>query len=344
MESLPEARSHPLLKFIKKTEDSKGYIFILACGASREKQFDDVWQLSVNQEDFSVQYSKISYTNFDEKFTARNGQAGVFIPETEELLIFGGQDSVNNEQFNDLFCFNNKHEMKKIEFDLSEGMPYPRVRNSHTFVRDDQNKTIYCYGGANANDGPLNDLFEYNQNENEWVQLLTSGKDSADDVPPPLEMHTAHIYYDENLKPHMLLMGGRSIDELSSAIYCLNIEELTWSKIGDMPSIICSHATTLIKNKYVILYGGFSGTSIFDSIIRYDIKNNKWLTFMKTINYNSSEFFSDGRIASVMENANDEIIILFGGSSAIKDYNDVLCIKVDDLTNDDNFSEITQVL
>lgn len=249
-----------------------------------------------------------------------------------------------NQQFNDLFCLNSKYEMKKIEFDLSEGMPYPRVRNSHTFVRDDKNKKIYCYGGANASDGPLNDLFEFDQTENEWVQMLTSGKECPEDVPPPLEMHTAHIYYDENSKPHMLLMGGRSIEELSSAIYSLNIEELTWSKVGDMPSIVCSHSSTLIKNKYVITYGGFSGTSIFDSIIRYDIQNNKWLTFMKTINYNSSEFFSDGRIATMMENANDEIIILFGGSSAIKDYNDVLCIKVDDLTNDENFSEITQVL
>ena len=84
--------------------------------------------------------------------------------------------------------------MKKIEFDLSEGMPYPRVRNSHTFVRDDKNKKIYCYGGANANDGPLNDLFEFDQTENEWVQMLTSGKECPEDVPPPLEMHTAHIY------------------------------------------------------------------------------------------------------------------------------------------------------
>lgn len=111
-----------------------------------------------------------------------------------------------------------------------------------------------------------------------------------------------------------------------------------------MPSIVCSHASAIVKNRFVIMYGGFNGTGLFDSILRYDIQANKWLTFMKTVNYNSCEFFSDGRLASAMENANDEIVMLFGGSSAAKDYNDTFCIKVEDLTNDDNFSEITSVL
>jgi len=117
-------------------------------------------------------------------------------------------------------------------------MPYPRERNSHTLVHDHKNQKIYCYVGANATDGPLNDLFEFNQKENEWVQLLTSGKNTPEDVPPALEMHTAHIYYDENSKPYMILIGGRSNDFLSDGVYSLNIEELTWTLIGTMPSAL----------------------------------------------------------------------------------------------------------
>jgi len=45
-----------------------------------------------------------------------------------------------------------------------------------------------------------------------------------------------------------------------------------------------------------------------------------------------------------MANANDEIVLLFGGSSALKDYNDTFCIPVDQLADDANFSEITQVI
>jgi hypothetical protein len=298
----------------------------------------------VQKEDNSVHFEKVEYKNLDDKFSARNGQAAVYDNDAKQLLIIGGQDSVNNIQFNDLFALDADNVMKKVEFDLADGMPYPRVRNSHTFVRDHQNQKIYCYGGANADDGPLNDLFEFDQKENEWVQLLTSGKESAEDVPPPLEMHTSHLYYDENKKPNLLIFGGRSKDELSSVIYQLDLDELIWSKIGEMSSIICSHASVLIRNRYVIVYGGFSGTNIFDSIRRYDIETNTWLTYKNSGTDSTCEFFSDGRIATAMENANDELVLLFGGSSAFKDYNDTFTIRVDLLVDDDNFSEITQVL
>lgn len=281
MDSIPEGRGHPTLNYFKESEDGSAYEFLMTCGANRERQFNDAWLITVKKEGFSTHFKKIEYNNIDEKFTERNGQAAVYDNDNQEVLILGGQDSVNNIQFNDLFSFNNEYEVKKVEFDLSEGMPYPRVRNSHSFVRDHKNQKIYCYGGANANDGPLNDLFEFDQKENEWVQLLTSGKDSPEDVPPPLELHTSHIFYDENFNPQLLIFGGRSNEGISSSVYQLDIEELSWSRIGEMPSISCSHNSVLIKNKYVIVYGGFSGTSILDSIRRYDIETNKWLTFTK---------------------------------------------------------------
>lgn len=344
MDSVPEERGHPTLNYTKQTEDGSAYSFLMTWGANREKQFDDAWLVKVQKDDLSTHFEKIEYSNIDENFTARNGQAAVFDTDAKELLILGGQDSVNNVQFNDLFSLNSDYEMKKVEFDLSQGMPFPRVRNSHTLVRDHQNQKIYCYGGANAAEGPLNDLYEFDQKENEWVQLLTSGKESPEDVPPPLEMHTSHVYYDEKSNPHLLIFGGRSKETLSDTIYSLDLEELQWTRIGEMPSGICSHATVLVKNRYVILYGGFSGTAIYDSIRRYDIESNKWLTFTKSDADPTWEFFTDGRIATAMANAEDEVVLLFGGSSAVKDYNDTFVIPVEKLTDDSNFSEITQVV
>lgn len=64
---------------------------------------------------------------------------------------------------------------------------------------------------------------------------------------------------------------------------------------------------------------------------------------MKSREDNSCEFFTDGRIAASMQNADDEIVLLYGGSSAMKDYGDTYCMKVEDLSNDQNFSEITAV-
>jgi hypothetical protein len=344
MESVPEERGHPSLNYIGDTESGDAHAFVLMWGANRDKQFDDIWNVTVHKTDFTTQFNKIDYNNIDDRFTARNGHATVYDVDSKNLLMIGGQDSVNNVQYNDLFSLNKSNDLKKVEFDLSEGMPYPRVRNSHTLVRDHKNHKIYVYGGANADDGPLNDLFEFDQDENEWVQLLTSGKNTPDDVPPALEMHTAHIYYDENEKPHLLLVGGRCNGSFSSGIYSLDLDELQWTLLFSMPSVLCSHSSTLLSNNYVVVYGGFDGLQIFDTIRRYDIKNNKWLTYMKPKDNEPSEFFSDGRIAAAMENANDELILLFGGSSAMKDYNDTYWIKVEDLTNDANFSEITAIM
>ena len=111
-----------------------------------------------------------------------------------------------------------------------------------------------------------------------------------------------------------------------------------------MPTVLWSHASSLILNQYIVVYGGFDGLQIFDTIRRYDIKNNQWLTYMKSSDENSSEFFNSGRIASTMVNANEEIILLFGGSSAMQDYNDTYWLKVQDLAEDSNFSEITAIM
>lgn len=322
MESVPEPRGHPSLNYVGDGPDGSTYIFVMISGTNREKQFDDVWEIRVSKGDFSVEFNKIEFNNIDEKFTARNGQATVFDTHSKQLLMLGGQDSVNNVQYNDLFSLNKDFDMEKIEFDLSEGMPFPRVRHSHILVRDNKNKKIYCYGGANANDGPLNDLFEFDQDANEWAQLLTSPKNDPKDMPPEMEMHTAHIYYDENEKPHMILIGGRSKESISDGIYSLDIEELVWTRLLDMPTALCAHCSCIINNNYVVVYGGFDGLQIFDSIRRYDIKNNKWQSFIKPNMNSKSDFFTDGRIASAIDCANNEIVFIFGGSSAIKDYND----------------------
>ena len=72
-------------------------------------------------------------------------------------------------------------------------------------MRDEVNKKVYLFGGAN-NDGPLNDLLEYNEESHEWLYVASTGTS-----PPPLEMHTGHMWYDKG-KPKLLIFGGRTYD------------------------------------------------------------------------------------------------------------------------------------
>ena len=45
-----------------------------------------------------------------------------------------------------------------------------------------------------------------------------------------------------------------------------------------------------------------------------------------------------------MENANDEMVVIFGGSGIEDDSNDVLAIPAADIENDDNFITATDIL
>lgn len=58
----------------------------------------------------------------------------------------------------------------------------------------------------------------------------------------------------------------------------------------------------------------------------------------------SADFFKMGRLATAIDNANDEVIVLFGGSNLEKDCNDVLVIKVSDFMDDSNFVAITEIM
>jgi hypothetical protein len=64
-----------------------------------------------------------------------------------------------------------------------------------------------------------------------------------------------------------------------------------------------------------------------------------------------SDFYKNGRIATAMcLSTNEEVakdddyILLFGGCSIEADCNDILLIPIHEILNDENFSEITEIM
>ena len=72
----PKGRGHPSFNFIGKSEHS--YHFLITGGASREEQFNDIWELKVSVKDQSYTFSRIEFENQIDKLTGRNGHAGVY--------------------------------------------------------------------------------------------------------------------------------------------------------------------------------------------------------------------------------------------------------------------------
>lgn len=193
------------------------------------------------------------------------------------------------------------------------------------------------FGGAN-HEGPLNDLYEFDEESFTWNFISTTGL-----CPPLLEMHSGHLWNDKG-KLKLLVFGGRTYDKVDpentlrfvNEIYCLDLETRIWSILGSFPVPIGSHAATLVVNRYLVTYGGTNGMKFFDTIMRFDLETKSCLMYTNS-KHAVSDFFKMGRLASTIENALDEIVVLFGGCNLEKDCNDVLVIKVEDLINDQHF-------
>ena len=151
----------------------------------------------------------------------------------------------------------------------------------------------------------------------------------------------------------MLILGGRGAFPgsdpatdgfFSDVIYDLDLDTFQLSKLGFLPSVLCSHCSAVIEDKYLILYGGTNGLRFFDSIVRYEFESKKWMIMTKNHpKSESSSFFKFGRIASSSCLVED-MLVLFGGCSSEGFFGDFLVIPTEHLKNDSNFSEIQEIM
>lgn len=81
-------------------------------------------------------------------FSARNAGSAIAFGG-KKVLIFGGQDSVAEKMFDELYCLDlETNSMKLILEDVGkEDVIVPKPRNSHTFTKLDE-QIAYLFGGA----------------------------------------------------------------------------------------------------------------------------------------------------------------------------------------------------
>jgi N-acetylneuraminic acid mutarotase len=94
----------------------------------------------------------------------------------DKLFLFGGRTGfeMGESSLNDLFVFDIKEniwtELKKS----NDSDVWPEARSYHTMTSL-KNK-LYLFGGCSANQSRLNDLYEYDLNENKWKHLNNDEK------------------------------------------------------------------------------------------------------------------------------------------------------------------------
>ena len=160
-----------------------------------------------------------------------------------------------------------------------------------------------------------------------------------------MEMHTSHIYNGDQ----MLIIGGRAFfksqNDLGTVdiIYSVDLKTGKVSEFGKLPNGIVAHVSCLVDNKYLVVYGGTNGYRFFDSFLRYDIAEKKWTLLTKTVP-EMSAWCSEGRIASSCSQKDNDFALIFGGSSAADDHNNLLVLDFDLVRDSSNFSEITEIM
>ena len=54
---------------------------------------------------------------------------------------------------------------------------------------------------------------------------------------------------------------------------------------AQLPTALASHASYLIDDRYLVIYGGTNGLKFFDNVIRFDLETKEWklmTTYPKT--------------------------------------------------------------
>lgn len=129
-------------------------------------------------------------------FSARNGMHAAYWAKEKSVFLFGGQDSENSVVFDDMWVFKDNC-LKQV--DTKHDEQTPAVRNSHTMISTKDK--AFIFGGANEN-GPLNDLWEFDFESQKYKRVKLSGVEM-----PSIEMHSSHLYKEK----YMLVIGGRAL-------------------------------------------------------------------------------------------------------------------------------------
>ena len=289
--------------------------FILIAGANRTEHFGDAWLLQPDPKGNK-------WVHLNTSTLPRSGHSGG--GDSDRLYFFGGQNVHADQLYNDVGMFDCKSlTMKQDNYDSANvGKQVPIPRNSHTFCYDSTAKRFILFGGAGSI-GELNDLFIYNIETKIWENKVAK---SNEEWPSSREMHIAHVYI-FNGDPHMILIGGRINGGMSCEIWDYDINKNEWRRKKAAPIGIAAAGSTLINNRYVILYGGTDGVKFLNNFYLYDIIEDVWKESDPT------KFIKDvsGKISSCLGVA-DKYLLIYGGCGIEQEFGNVELIPIESLS------------
>ena len=148
-----------------------------------------------------------------------------------------------------------------------KGAEHPSKRWGHTVVLHNNNMVIF---GGRHSQRILSNIYSLDFTTLSWSKIEPSGNS-----PPARDSHSAIIYNDSD----MIIFGGNGTSGKLNDMWNFNFNEKKWTKIGlvNSPTARDGHLTSLIFNKYMMIYAGLDNDdNVINDIFLFDIENRIW--------------------------------------------------------------------
>ena len=145
---------------------------------------------------------------------------------------------------------------------------HPSKRWGHSAVLHNNNMIIF---GGRHSQRILSNIYSL-----DFTTLTWSKIDPCGNSPPPRDSHSAILYNGND----MIVFGGNGNCGKLNDLWNFNFSDKKWSKInatGNPPSPRDGHLTSLIYDKYMVIYAGLNDEdNVIHDIFLFDIENKIW--------------------------------------------------------------------
>ena len=148
------------------------------------------------------------------------------------------------------------------------GGEHPSKRWGHSAVL--HNKNMIIFGGRHSQ-RILSNIYSLDFNTLSWSKI-----DPCGNSPQPRDSHSAIVYKEND----MIIFGGNGNNGKLNDLWNFNFLDKKWTKItgeGKPPSPRDGHLTSLIYDKYMVIYAGLNDEdNVIHDIYLFDVENRKW--------------------------------------------------------------------
>ena len=149
-----------------------------------------------------------------------------------------------------------------------KGAEHPSKRWGHSVVLHNNNMIIF---GGRHSQRILSNIYCLDFTTLSWSKIDPTGNS-----PPARDSHSAIIYKDSD----MIIFGGNGTSGKLNDLWNFNFFDKKWSKIsctGKIPLPRDGHLTSLIYDKYMVIYAGLDNDdNVIHDIYLFDVENKIW--------------------------------------------------------------------